>query len=430
MPNQKSHPELLFAVGFTCGLITLAIVHALLPSSFDRDIELVRAVRDLAEETFVEEIDSREVVDEALRGMLESLDRYSRYYGPDEIADIERETSGEYLGIGVLFEDDERGVIRFALPDSPADRAGLGVGDRIVSIDGEIVDDLPEGGLRKRLRRTSGELIELELERRDGSTAQTSLRPEAVINPTVRHARMLDDELGYLSIVSFSHRTPEEFDRWTGWLREQGMGGLVLDLRGNPGGILDAAVAVADRFIAEGVLVSTRSRTETRSTHARRENTRLLGLPLVVLVNKDSASASEVLCGALQDHRVAVVTGEPTYGKGAVQTLSRFDRDRAIVKLTTSNYFTPAGRRIERGSGWDGLAPDVLVELPDALRRAIHAFLGTYSPPPEDLPELHAWEREEGRELIARAPADPQLDAAVNLLHGRPPGPVLARDVD
>src|SRR5690606_838848 len=119
-------------------------------------------------------------------------------------------------------------------------------------------------------------------------------------------------------------------DRWTLWLKDQGMRALVLDLRANPGGILDAALAVADRFVEEGVLVSTRSRTETLSWKASAARTSLKGLPLVVLVDGDSASASEVLCGALQDHRAAVVVGEPTYGKGAVQTLSHFERERAL----------------------------------------------------------------------------------------------------
>ncbi|MEM7310859.1 MAG: S41 family peptidase [Planctomycetota bacterium] len=430
MPNRNPLPELTFAVGFACGLLTLSIVYALLPAPVDRDVELLRAVRDLTQETYVEEVDSRTLIDGALRGMVGNLDRYSRYYGPEEIAGIDRETSGEYLGIGVLFLDAEEGRIRFPLAGSPAERAGLRVGDRIVAVDGARVDAMPEGGLRDSLKRRSGEPIELELLGRDAEVRTATLRPEPVVDPSVRHARMLDDELGYLAIVSFSHRTLEEFDRWTAWLSERGMQGLILDLRSNPGGILDAAIRIADRFIPDGVLVSTRSRTETRSTRARAEETHLLGLPLVVLVDGDSASASEVLCGALQDHRVGVVVGEETYGKGAVQTLSRFEHEQAIIKLTTSSYFTPAGRRIERGSGWTGLAPDVWVALPAGQRRAIHGFLRLYSPPPAAVPELRAWEEEEGLTLIAEAPDDPQLDAAIGLLRGRSPGPVAVRHVD
>jgi carboxyl-terminal processing protease len=190
--------------------------------------------------------------------------------------------------------------------------------------------------------------------------------------------------------------------------------------------MLDVALHFADRFVPAGVLVSTRSRTETRSTRATEKETRLAGLPLVVLVDGDSASASEVLCGAVQDHRVAVIVGEPTYGKGAVQTLTHFEGD-ASIKITTSLYFTPAGRQIEHTAERSGLAPDVQVDVTPAERRAIHAFLGSYSPPPAALPELAAWEAEEDVSDVPRPPADPQLAVAVALLLGRAPGPSLAR---
>ena len=322
----------------------------------------------------------------------------------------------------MLFLNSDSGVIRFPLPDSPAERAGLDVGDRIVEIDGQAVAELPPGGLRECIRAADDRTIQLEVENRAGERRTAELRPEEVVDPTVRHTRMLDEAIGYLAIRSFSRRTVEEFDAAVDWLRKQGMSGLVLDLRGNPGGILDSAVRIADRFVREGVLVSTRSRTETRSTHADPAETHLEGLPLVVLVDGNSASASEVLCGALQDHRVAVLAGEPTYGKGAVQTLSRFDHDQAIVKLTTSNYFTPAGRRIERSPGWKGLAPDVLVEVTGDQARAIRDFLESYSPAPRSVPALRAWEVEDQVELIAQAPPDPQLDTALDLLRGRAPG--------
>ncbi|MCZ6597330.1 MAG: S41 family peptidase [Planctomycetota bacterium] len=421
-------PEIPFAVGFACGLVALAVLHALLPSSLDREIELVRLVRDLAQEEYVREVDPRKLVDDALRGMVGGLDRYSRYYGPEEVAEVNRETEGEYRGIGVVFRAPViDGVIRFALPDSPADRAGLGVGDRITSIDGNPVELMDEEEFRRYLH--GDEELLMVAEGREGTRREVVVRPEAVIDPTVRHARMLDPELGigYLAIVSFSRRTADEFDEWTGWLREQGLHALVLDLRANPGGILDSAIQIADRFVETGTIVSTRSRNEAHSTQASREKTSWARLPLIVLVNGDSASASEVLVGALQDHRVGVVAGEPTYGKGAVQKIHRFEDHRAIVKLTSSYYFTPAGRRIEReddgrgGAEWNGVTPDLLVKISASVRREIHRFLRTYSPPPDALAELEAWEREEGVELVARAPLDPQLDAAVDLLRGKAP---------
>ena len=239
-------PEWIFAIGFVCGLLTLALVHAVLPSSFDRDIELVRAVRDLAAETYVEEPDSREMLDDALRGMVAGLDRYSRYYGPAELAEIERETSGEYKGIGVVFRDPvAAGQIRFTLPGGPADLAGLTVGDRFVEIDGDPVEEMGEEAMRALLQ--GDEELAVLVEGRDGGRRSVHLLPQAVIDPTVRHARMLDRDLGigYLAIVAFTHRTPEEFDRWMQYLEGEGMRALVLDLRSNPGGILDAADAAS-----------------------------------------------------------------------------------------------------------------------------------------------------------------------------------------
>jgi carboxyl-terminal processing protease len=425
MSRSTTPPELVFTLGFASGLLALATVRLFLPGGRDPDLDLFRAVRDLAVETSVEKPEPRALVDDGLRGMIGSLDRYSRYYAGDEIAAIDRETSGEYLGIGVLFLDPDAGLVRFALPDSPAERAGVAPGDRIVSVDGERVADLAPGGLRERLQRATDRPIELELESRTGERRSTSLRPARVVDPTVRHARILDEGrgIGYAALSSFSEHTPEELDRELERLAAAGMRGLVLDLRGNPGGILDSAVRVANRFVADGVLVSTRSRTETRSSRADEADARWLGLPLVVLVDGDSASASEVLCGALQDHRAAVVVGEPTYGKGAVQTLSRFEHHGAWVKITTSSYFPPAGRRIERGTDWGGLAPDVLVPLAAGDRRAVHGFLAAYSPPPLALEALRRWEAEEGREVLERPPPDAQLDAALRLLTGEPPGP-------
>src|SRR5688572_13727210 len=180
---------LVFGVGFSSGLLALATARLLAPGSYDPDIELFRAVRDLALDTYVEEPEPRALVDDALRGMIGSLDRYSRYYSVEEIAAVDRETSGEYLGTGVLFLDADAGLVRFGLPDSPAERAGVLSGDRIVQVDGEWVPDLPPGGLRERLRRDSSAPIELVLEDRSGARRTASLRPAQVVDPTVRHGR-------------------------------------------------------------------------------------------------------------------------------------------------------------------------------------------------------------------------------------------------
>lgn len=410
----------LFVLGVTVGLLAAVTIDRAARTFLDRDIELVRAVRDLALEEFVREADEDELIDDALAGMLEGLDRYSRYYGPEEIAALDRETTGEFLGIGVVFRRGEVGRVLFPYPGSPAERAGLRVGDRIVSAEGQPVREHED--LVELLHRDEAE-VHLAVEGLVGELRDVVLRPEVVLDPTVRHTRMVAPELGvgYLAIRSFSHRTPQEFDEAVAALQQLGLRALVVDLRANPGGILDAAVAIANRFLPAGPLVATRTRSETRITAAEPERATLARMPLVLLLDSTSASASEVLAAALQDHAVAALVGEPSYGKGTVQTLKRVSRERAVVKLTTAHYCSPSLRRIEhdeRHAERGGIAPDVWVPLAEAERAAIHLFLLGYSPPASARDALHAWEEREDIALVDDPPPDRQLDVALALLAG------------
>jgi len=416
--------QALFLLGLVAGLLAALTVDRAARHFLDRDLELVRAVRDLAVTEYVREVDPSELVDEALHKMLQELDDHSAFFGPREIAALERETSGEFLGIGAVFRGGEAGRILFAYPDSPAERAGLGVGDRILRAGGEplaATEDLQE---HLHARGADG-AVELEVEDLAGVLRAVRLRPEAVLDPTVRHAQLVDPQagLGYLSIRSFTHRTPGEFDQAVAALRKAGLRALVVDLRANPGGILDAAVTLANRFVARGTLVATRSRTEVRRTEADPEAATLAGLPLALLLDGSTASASEVLAAALQDHAVAVLVGEPSYGKGTVQTLKRIGADRGIVKLTTAHYCSPSLRRIEHDdddSAWSGIAPDLYVPLARTERPRLLAYLDSYSPPEEARAALRAWEEREGRPLVTALPRDAQLQAALALLAGEP----------
>lgn len=445
LPGGAASPgRSLFVAGFALGALVAFLGYRLYLLRFEADVEFLRQVRDLTAATYVDEVDPALLVDEALHGMIEGLDRYSRYYGPEDIALLDRETTGEFWGIGVVFRAPiAAGQVLFPFPDSPAARAGVRVGDRILELDGRSVAQMPTGELQRTIQTCGDRDLPARVLGLDGVERDLVLRPERVIDPTVRHARLLPapdaglggDEgriegggapasVGYLAITSFSHRTPEEFDRAADELLAQGATALVLDLRDNPGGILEAAVRIANRFVAEGTLVATRTRSETQVKKALPSEARLAGVPLVLLVDGGSASASEVLAGALQDHGVAPLVGEPTYGKGTVQTLTRFGEDRAIVKLTTAKYFTPSWRRIERNGpedGEHGIMPDLLVELDDTAEGTVHRHLASYSPPVAVLPAIEAWQAEEREELFARPPVDPQLQAALDLLRGVPP---------
>ena len=413
---------LTFLAGAFCGLIWTLAVGRL---TQNRELQLLEGVVELTQEEFVGDVDPAELVDDALRGMLSDLDDYSAYYGPEEIARLDRETYGEFRGIGVVFlPPTAEGRILFPVPGGPAARAGIRVGDKIQTVDGLTMEELPDGGLAAHIQAVGAAPLNFRMLGLDGEERELEVVPEPVLDPTVRHARLLDEEkgIGYLAILSFTRRTPDEFDRTVRELEKVGMKSLVIDLRSNPGGILDAAVELANRFVSSGVLVSTETRAGTDPVQADPNKAELEGLPLVLLVDGRSASASEVLAGAMQDHASGVLVGRPTYGKGTVQTLTRFGQDRAIVKLTTGIYLTPSGKRIERVEGRElGITPDVSVALEDEERVAVYRFLNSYSPPRETIPALLDWEESSGREILPTPPEDRQLEIAVKLLLGETP---------
>ena len=427
-PSERGRLDagpLLFVLGLVVGLLGALVAERVTSRLVDRDIELVRAVRNLAIEEYVDEVAPDALIDDALDGMLSGLDPYSRFYGREHVAQVDRDTYGEFRGVGVVFRRPVReGQVLFPFPNSPAERADLRVGDRILEIDGQRVAEMETGELQRTIQRSEEDELSLLVVGLDGAERNLVLGLEQVVDPTVRHARLLDPDrgIGYLAILSFSHRTPDEFDRAVADLQEQGMERLVIDVRMNPGGILNAAVQIANRFIEKGPLVATRTRQETQVTEAKPELARLRDLPLVLLVDSGSASASEVLAGALQDHAVAAIVGTSSYGKGTVQTMRHLGDDRGIVKLTTATYYTPSWRRIERQGDEDslaGIAPDVQVPLDDEERLRVYEYLATYSPPTEYVGEIERWEADEGVELITDHPADRQLDTAVAVLAGR-----------
>ncbi|MHC4377590.1 MAG: S41 family peptidase [Planctomycetota bacterium] len=415
------------AIGCLATLVVLGLGERLGWGRQPQPNELLGEVQDLIERHYVHGATEDELIDGALHGMLGGLDDYSRYYDRDESAAFENETAGIYAGVGIRFtRGSELTEVLCALPDSPAERAGVAPGDRVLRVDGLDAQAVEPAQLRERLANVERRPVPVELESRDGTRRTIELTPEQVTDPTVRHTVFLEDTdgLAYLHVRGFSRRTSAEFDAAIAALRERDLRGLVLDLRGNLGGVLDSALEIADRFLEDGVLLQVESRDGIEEHRAQRPETWLAGMPLVVLVDGESASASEVLAGALQDHRAAVLVGERTYGKGTVQTLTRLPATSGILKLTTSLYRTPSGRRIERSLDTGrrhGLAPDVEVALDEDARYGLHVFHQGYTPAPDVADAIYLWERESGRELLPRPPRDAQLALALELLAGRRP---------
>jgi carboxyl-terminal processing protease len=327
---------------------------------------LFAEVMERVKRDYVDPIDDKTLVESAIRGMVADLDRHSQYLDAEEYEEIRISTTGSYTGVGIEVStvDDEIVVIA-PIDDTPAQRAGVRSGDKIVAIDGTTVDTDNINRTIGKMRGRVGTDVIISVERNgEENWLVFRLTRERIKVASVRQ-EVLEQEFGYLRISQFTETTADEvnaaIDDMMDEVRDRSgrmLGGLVLDLRNNPGGILDAAVDVSDLFLDHGVIVTADGRTpESRFTRDANRGDILDGAAMVVLVNEGSASASEIVAGALQDHNRALVIGTSTFGKGLVQTVMPLSKGRAI-KLTTSRYFTPSGDSIHEV----GIEPDLRVE--------------------------------------------------------------------
>ena len=419
----------IFALGMMSGMLVLMIAFLLLPEPEDPATAEFEAVQAFARRHFVREVGSDELVTRALSGMLDGLDPYSRYYDAASSEQARREIDGDFRGIGVVFRAPiSNGQVLFPLEGSPASIAGVRPGDRLVEVDGSEVDGLDGPEIRKLLSARGRSELELLVEGLDGERRSLVVKPARLLDPTVRHAEVLDaaPATGYLAVRSFSHRTAEEFDAAIVALRARGVRSLVVDLRFNYGGVLDAAVQMASRFIGEGVIVTSEGRTKDAVYEAGEAEALFEGMGLVVLVDGDTASASEVFAGAIQDHRRGVVVGEPTYGKGMIQMTQSFPAFGSRAKVTSGYYYSPSHRNFEKSADPDrksGILPDMAVEVSEQDRSRVHNWISRYDPPSSMLEDLAAWGAAAGGVVLPAAPRDPQLAAACALLRGEHPAP-------
>lgn len=310
---------------------------------------------------YVEPVNDRDVIEAAINGMLTSLDPHSGYMNQRTFRDMQVQTRGEFGGLGIEVTQ-EGGYIRVISPidETPAARAGVKPGDLITHIDGASTQGLTLNEAVEKMRGAPRTDIKLTIRRADAPAAiDVTITRDVIRIQSVRYR--MEGDVGYLRITSFSEQTDRGLRNAVEALRRQGgqrLQGFVIDMRNNPGGLLDQAVAVSDDFLEQGEIVSTRAR---RQEDAQRYNARAgditQGAPLVVLINGGSASASEIVAGALQDHRRAVILGTKSFGKGSVQTVMPLPGNGAI-RLTTARYYTPSGRSIQAV----GIEPDIVVE--------------------------------------------------------------------
>jgi len=331
---------------------------------------------DEVERNYVEPVDRRELMEAAIEGVISKLDPHSRYISPQELRSFRDSVENKFGGIGiqVTLEGGELKVIS-PLVGTPAYRAGIRAGDRIIRVEGKPTKGMTLDQAVKTLRGKIGTSVKLTVLHADDSKTETlSIAREVVRVKTVLGDRRRADDsweyfydrerrIGFIRVTAFSRETAAELRQALLHLQEQGLKGLVLDLRFNPGGLLSAAIEISDLFIADGVIVSTEGRnTKERVWKAHKPGT-FRGFPMVVLVNRYSASASEIVAGCLQDHGRAVVVGERTYGKGSVQNVIELEGGKSALKLTTASYQRPSGVNIHRFPGADesddwGVRPD------------------------------------------------------------------------
>ena len=324
---------------------------------------------------FVEELDDHELMNAAIRGMLSELDPHSSYMEADEFRQLDNNSRGRYSGIGVeIIIQNKHAKVVNVMDGGAADKAGMIVGDVITSVD-QV--DLRGQNLRiavDSLRGEVGTSVDITVKHENGEVSNYKLERDFVEVASV-FSRPVDDHYGYFQVTHFTRKSADELLEQIQYMQGNHDGplkGVVLDLRNNPGGVLNPAVTMADGFLDEGVIVSTRGRTENQLEYTAKPGQWLDGVPMVVLVDRSSASASEVLAGALQDHGRALIVGEKTFGKGSVQSVLNL-RNGSGIRLTTSRYYTPSGRSIQA----EGIQPDVeiaevqMVESDDKRKREV-----------------------------------------------------------
>jgi len=350
---------------FIVTFIAYANVEAKVQEEKDPNIyELLNLFGDVMERTkasYVEEVSDKKLIESALNGMLTSLDPHSSFLDDKSFKYMNEQTKGKFGGLGIEVTM-ENGVVKVVSPidDTPAAKAGLKAGDYITDIDGEAVMGQTLNEAVSKMRGQVGTKIKLMISRAGEKPFEVTIKREEIKIQSVK-SEVKNDDISYIRISSFTEEVDENvkkaFEKAQKDTKNK-IRGIVLDLRNNPGGLLDQAIAVSDLFLEKGEIVSTRSRNEEDTIrYSAKEGDITNGLPIVVLINEGSASASEIVSGALQDHHRAILLGEKSFGKGSVQTIIPLGNYGAM-RITTARYYTPSGRSIQA----EGIKPDVLVK--------------------------------------------------------------------
>ncbi|MGE0669034.1 MAG: S41 family peptidase [Sphingomonadales bacterium] len=350
------------AIGIATATAGLTATRAADRSETYRQLNLFSDVFTRIRANYVEEVDDKKMIEAAINGMLTSLDPHSSYMNAENFEDMQVQTKGEFGGLGIEVTM-ENGLVKVISPidGTPADKAGVQAGDYITALDGEQVMGLTLNEAVEKMRGAPGSKIVVSIARR-GEQSQFDVEIIRDIIKIQSVKSRVEGDSGYIRISSFNEQTEPGLKKALDEIRKElgpKLNGVVLDLRNNPGGLLDQAVAVGDAFLDHGEVVQTRGRDpqDVQRYHAHGGDS-LKGLPMIVLINGGSASASEIVAGALQDYHRAIIVGTKSFGKGSVQTIIPLGQGNGAMRLTTARYFTPSGRSIQA----EGIEPDIVIE--------------------------------------------------------------------
>jgi carboxyl-terminal processing protease len=331
--------------------------------------ELISRVMELIRRDYVDadKVTYKDLTYGALKGILGSLDPHSQFMDPQIYHDMREDTEGKFGGLGIVISMSRDGFLTIVAPmeDTPGARAGLLPGDRIIKIDGKVTEKMTLPEAVRQLRGEPGTKVTITVLRQKAKDPAERIKDYAleraeITVDSVKDAKILEDGIGYIRITQFNEPTPDEFEMALDKLVEQGIDALIIDLRNNPGGLLEAARKIASKFVSPGkLIVSTEGRNPVQKVVYRADGGKKeLGMPLVILINNGSASGSEIVAGALQDLKRAVLVGETTFGKGSVQSIMQLP-DGSAVRLTTAKYYTPSHKVIHE----HGVTPDIIVPV-------------------------------------------------------------------
>ena len=361
-----SHKKVLLSLCLLACLLLLSFqgdsqVSAALERSIYKDLKTFNEVLDMVQKNYVEEVDSKKLLEGAINGMMKSLDPHSTYMTAEMYKDLEVETRGSFGGIGIEITI-KKDVLTVVSPieDTPAYNAGIKAGDHIIQIDGKSTKDITIMEAVKKLRGPKDSKVTVTIMREDMAKPKDFVITRSIIKIKSVKSKIYDDHIGYIRVSSFQERTADDLKKELKDIKAKTgvLEGIILDLRNNPGGLLDQAVAVADVFLKSGVIVTTRGRTRNMETKSvAKDDGDKPTCPIIVIVNEGTASAAEIVSGALQDNGRALVLGTQTFGKGSVQSVIPLE-DGAALKLTTAKYYTPSGRSIQA----EGIKPDIIVK--------------------------------------------------------------------